>query len=451
MHYADPGPLTKGARSRCSSVLDKGAVGAMQRSLLVLAVQLAHAGVVQAMLPPPNTMSTTPPPTNPSTTPHMRSKTTPPPSTLEKGALAPSALVRRGRATVACSGSCSCPSAAAALSGSITDGSGSYSDGEDCSWVISRVGSSISISFSQFATETCCDKVVIYSCSSSNSATSCVSSSELASLSGSSISSSRSWTSTTGYMRVRFTSDSSGRYSDGEATVACSGSCSCPSDYDRLGEQSGSITDGSGSYSNGEDCSWVISTGSVGSSISISFSQFATETCCDQVVIYSCSSSNSATSCVSSSELASLSGSSISSSRSWTSTTGYMRVRFTSDSSNTYAGFVGNWAASSSQVGTAAGFVGNWVASSSEDDDETVAPAVAPASARTQTPPRTTQRPIVDYPRLEWHSKAWFQIPALKSPYVLYVLAWTGFVLVAGLVAMYFAARYGGAERGDKW
>ena len=134
-----------------------------------------------------------------------------------------------------------------------------------------------------------------------------------------------------------------GKYHDGAqtvtmATVVCSGSCSCPSTAAAL---SGSITDGSGSYSNGEDCSWVIS--SVGSSISISFSQFETESSSDRVVIYSCSSSDSATSCESSSELASLSGSSISSSRSWTSTTGYMRVRFTSDSSGTYAGFVGNW------------------------------------------------------------------------------------------------------------
>jgi len=122
------------------------------------------------------------------------------------------------------------------------------------------------------------------------------------------------------------------------ATVACSGSCSCPSP---AAAQSGSITDGSGSYSNGADCSWVIS--SVGSSISISFSQFETESSSDRVVIYSCSSSDGATSCKSSSELASLSGRSISSSRSWTSTTGYMRVRFTSDSSGTGAGFVGNW------------------------------------------------------------------------------------------------------------
>ncbi len=128
-----------------------------------------------------------------------------------------------------------------------------------------------------------------------------------------------------------------GQYASGPgtlatATVACSGSCSCPS---AAAAGSGSITDGSGSYSNGEDCSWVIS--NVGSSISISFSQFATESCCDLVVIYSCSSSSQC------SELASLSGSSISSSSFWTSTTGYMRVRFTSDSSATYAGFVGNW------------------------------------------------------------------------------------------------------------
>ncbi len=132
-----------------------------------------------------------------------------------------------------------------------------------------------------------------------------------------------------------------GKYGGGavrRATVTCSGSCSCPS---AAAAATGSITDGIGSYSNGEDCSWVIS--SVGRSISISFSQFETEWRSDEVVIYSCSSSNSATSCESSSELATISGSSISSSKNWTSTTGYMRVRFTSDSSDTYAGFFGNW------------------------------------------------------------------------------------------------------------
>jgi hypothetical protein len=77
MHFAvKPLSLTKGAR--CSSGFDKGALRAMQRSPLVLAstlaVVLAHADVVQAMLPPPNPTSTTPLPTN-------RSKTTPPPST----------------------------------------------------------------------------------------------------------------------------------------------------------------------------------------------------------------------------------------------------------------------------------------------------------------------------------------------------------------------------------
>ena len=70
MHYAvQPRPLTKGA------------LRAIQRSLLVLAVVLAHADAVQAILPPTNPTSTTPLPTTSSTAPQMRSKTTPPPST----------------------------------------------------------------------------------------------------------------------------------------------------------------------------------------------------------------------------------------------------------------------------------------------------------------------------------------------------------------------------------
>ena len=128
-------------------------------------------------------------------------------------------------ATVACSGSCACPSSAAASSGSLTDGSGSYGNDEDCSWVITASGGSISISFPSFSTESGYDYVYVYSCESSSGATSCGSSSELAKLSGSSVSSSSSWTSTSGIMRVRFTSDGSTTRSGFEGQWQVGGGC----------------------------------------------------------------------------------------------------------------------------------------------------------------------------------------------------------------------------------
>ena len=138
------------------------------------------------------------------------------------------------------------------------------------------------------------------------------------------------------------------------ATVSCSGSCACsPSS----GMSSGTISDGPGDYSNGESCYWVIaSSGGSGANneIRLSFPSFETGSYGgDYVRIYSCSFSSSPESCSSSTLIATLSGSSVSASeasRKYTSTTGYMQVKFTSDSSYTYSGFVGRW-----EVGCAAG------------------------------------------------------------------------------------------------
>ena len=97
---------------------------------------------------------------------------------------------------------------------------------------------------------------------------------------------------------------------------------------------------GSGEYSNHEDCSWVIkATGA--QRIKIHFTSFNTESCCDFVYIYRCSSSSGAVSCGSQQELAKHSGSHPHGA--WESTTGIMRVRFTSDYSVTSSGFVAYW------------------------------------------------------------------------------------------------------------
>ena len=117
----------------------------------------------------------------------------------------------------------------------------------------------------------------------------------------------------------------------GTPAVTCSGSCGCCSSS---GQSSGTITDGSGDYSNGEDCRWLISSPN---EIRLSFASFNTESCCDYVTINRCSSS----SCSSPEQIARLSGTSVSSE--YTSSTGYLQVLFTSDSSVQGSGFEATW------------------------------------------------------------------------------------------------------------
>ena len=114
----------------------------------------------------------------------------------------------------------------------------------------------------------------------------------------------------------------------------------------------GFITDGSSDYSNDQWCIWVIS--SPGSAISISFSDFSLESCCDYVFINSCCDVNT-TSCGCPTELARLGGQSVSSSMSWTSTTGYMWIYFATDGSVVYPGFEGYWQVAGSCVPCEAG------------------------------------------------------------------------------------------------
>ena len=115
-------------------------------------------------------------------------------------------------ATVKCFGSCPCPSKEAARFGSITNGYHRRNKSIDCSWAITSPGSHISVSFSSFDTEEDSDFVSIYSCSSFTGPDDkiCVSSFELGRLSGK-VLASRSWTSTTGYIFVRFTAVSGGK------------------------------------------------------------------------------------------------------------------------------------------------------------------------------------------------------------------------------------------------
>ena len=120
------------------------------------------------------------------------------------------------------------------------------------------------------------------------------------------------------------------------ATVTCSGSCLCqPS----TGNSSGTISDGPSNYPSNANCTWLIASSGLTSSvntINLSFSSFNTENNYDFVTINRCTSSSSCE------QVAKLSGP-IRPSSIFTSSTGYMQVLFTSDKLTTSSGFVASW------------------------------------------------------------------------------------------------------------
>jgi hypothetical protein len=126
------------------------------------------------------------------------------------------------------------------------------------------------------------------------------------------------------------------------ATVTCSGGCLCqPS----TGSISGTISDGPSNYENFANCTWLIASSGLTSSlntINLSFSSFVTEGRTDFVTINRCTSSSSCE------QLAKLSGFFAESflarpSSVYVSSTGYIQVLFTSDSKVTTSGFAASW------------------------------------------------------------------------------------------------------------
>jgi len=121
------------------------------------------------------------------------------------------------------------------------------------------------------------------------------------------------------------------------ASVTCSGTCPCGSH----GALSGSISDGPGDYGNSrQTCSWLVAS-SYRTNITISFSSFDTESDYDFVTINECSLAD----CATRRQLARLSGSAVSASTVYISSTGFLEVVFTSDDSVTGAGFEASWTA----------------------------------------------------------------------------------------------------------
>lgn len=113
--------------------------------------------------------------------------------------------------------------------------------------------------------------------------------------------------------------------------MTCSGTCTCtPSSA-----SSGTITDGSGSYKNNENCMWLISSEH---EIQLFFSSFDTESGSDYVTINRCTSA----SCSPAAQMGQFSGTDTPGSI-YTSSTGYLQLLFTSDYSETRSGFEASW------------------------------------------------------------------------------------------------------------
>ena len=102
-----------------------------------------------------------------------------------------------------CGGSCGggCSPSSGAMSGTFSDGSGSYGNNENCWWLIAaQAGAEIRVSFSSFSTESGYDYLSIYTCN-------CESSSQRILRHWGSLSSSNVYSSSTGFLLVTFTSD----------------------------------------------------------------------------------------------------------------------------------------------------------------------------------------------------------------------------------------------------
>lgn len=234
--------------------------------------------------------------------------------------------------TYNCSSGCSGITNLTSCTGNFTDGSGSnnYSDYQDCAWRIQPPGAgSITLSFSAFATESCCDAVYIYDGADVNAPL-------IASFAGTSIP--PNVTSSGGVMYVRFVTDYSVTYSGWAASYTCSSGCSGTVN---LSSCSGTISDGSGSgeYSNYQNCAWLIQPPGA-SSITLSFTSFLTEGGYDYVRVYDGNSINAPL-------LGSYSGSTLPASVS--SSTGVMYVTFTTDGSVTAAGWSANYSCATCQ------------------------------------------------------------------------------------------------------
>lgn len=228
---------------------------------------------------------------------------------------------------------CSGTTELTASSGTITDGSGSanYGNNSKCKWVIAPEGATkITLNFTSFDTESDYDSVIVYNGPD-------VTYPKLMTWWGNTLP--PTINSTGGAICIRFSSDEdinatgwSVNYTSTGITPTCNG-------LTILSSPTGTFDDGSGSgnYGNNQNCYWYIAP-PCASSVTLSFSAFATENGYDGIVVYDDLELTN--------KLGVFTGSSIPTPI--TSTTGQMLVIFVSDFTTTLQGFNASYSSTGS-------------------------------------------------------------------------------------------------------
>lgn len=227
--------------------------------------------------------------------------------------------------SIAAAGSCSGLQTLTANSGTITDGSGSetYPNNASCSWKIQPAnGGKVQLTFNSLNTEADYDLIKVYDGNSTSSPL-------LGTYSGTTLPAAIS--SSGNVMFISFTSDGSitgDGFSLSWTSTTAASNCS---GLQTITDNSGSITDGSGTnpYANDANCSWKIQPAD-GGAVTLNFTSFATEQGWDFVKVYDGISASATL-------LGAFSGSSLP--PSLTSSGNAMYIAFTSDDSQTAQGF----------------------------------------------------------------------------------------------------------------
>jgi hypothetical protein len=123
-----------------------------------------------------------------------------------------------------------------------------------------------------------------------------------------------------------------------QGTLACTG---CASTCGILTAASGTFSDGSGAsnYANSATCQWIIApTGAT--QITLTFTEFSTESCCDIVRVYECANM----SCQAGVQLVGELSGYYASWQTITSASEFILVHFTTDPSTSQSGFTATWA-----------------------------------------------------------------------------------------------------------
>lgn len=238
-------------------------------------------------------------------------------------------------AIVNCSGSVTLTDA----SGSFEDGSGDdmYLNGLDCSWIIAPTGASgpLTLFFPELETETLYDKVEVSECATS----ACTSPTLLRTFEGVLAPANSFVQSPTGILKVRFSTDGSTAMGGFRALwYASSGSGNCSGTRTETGSH-GALSDGSGAsdYSSNLACEWIIAPAAPTGPLALVFTSFETEPVFDQVEVLECMSAT----CTVTLPLQILEGSANGTLIS--AAAGIVKVRFTTDASNSRAGWTAFW------------------------------------------------------------------------------------------------------------